>query len=371
MHEPNNNLNFADDISCHVTFLKAHCGKKTKTQYTLMKRTILKTFAAAMLLCVGGAFTANAQTLKVTVPKGNLFFQVMKEGVNMRRQPNAKSGKLMVWNSDAGSEDTYTKLFFSDTEAARYRPSRNTGAFVEPFHPEQGDWLIGSCTLDGDQNGFYKAIVTAPEYANTGQGNAKIAWVSGDLVRIIEKDPEGHIENETFPLWQRYNPEKGETEYGSMTKVGKGVKRVTGNYTGLELFFASDNVNNVLFVTSAIVYDGYLLVSRASFDVEHDASLPTEFAIEKLEEENEIGDVDVRYVIKMKSDKKMALNAELCLLTCSDNQFKLFVDALFPNGEVPTNEVYVSSFGPAECISYKNIPASLGETKTYIMNCKK
>lgn len=371
MHEPNNNLNFADDISCYVTFLKAHCGKNTLKPNTLTKKTFLKTFAAAMLLCVGGALTANAQTLKVTVPKGNLFFQVMKEGVNMRRQPNAKSGKLMVWNSDAGSEDTYTKLFFSDTEAARYRPSRNTGAFVEPFHPEQGNWLIGSCTLDGDQNGFYKAIVTAPEYANTGQGNAKIAWVSGDLVRIIEKDPEGHIDNETFPLWQRYNPEKGETEYGPMTKVGKGVKRVFGNYTGLELFFASDTVKNVLFIACPVVCDGYMLVARAEVDVEHDAGLTKRYAFEKVEEENEIGDIDVRYVIKVPSPKKMTLVATRDLYSCSDTQFELLIDALFPNGEVPTNEVYVSSFGPAEAISYKNIPASLGETKTYIMNCKK
>lgn len=111
MRDQNNNLNFADNKSCYVTFLKAHCGKNTLKPNILMKKTFLKTFAA-MLLCVGGAFTANAQTLKVTVPKGSLYFQVMKEGVNMRRQPNAKSGKLMVWNSDAGSEDTYTKLFF-------------------------------------------------------------------------------------------------------------------------------------------------------------------------------------------------------------------------------------------------------------------
>lgn len=337
-----------------------------------MKKTFLKTFAAAMLLCVGGAFTAYAQTLKVTVPKGNLFFQVMKEGVNMRRQPNAKSGKLMVWNSDAGSEDTYTKLFFSDTEAARFRPNRTTGAFVEPFHPEQGDWLIGSCTLDGDQNGFYKAIVTAPEYANTGQGNAKIAWVSGDLVRIIEKDPEGHIDNETFPLWQRYNPEKGEMEYGPMTKVGKGWKRGSGDYGALEFFISPNAKNNSLSVANAIIYDGFLLISRAEIAVEHDPGLSTDFALVKVEEENEIGDVEERCVIKMKSTEKIYVNAAFNLMKSPDSSFKSFMDTMFPGGEVQTNEVIVANaYGPAEAISYKNIPASLGETKTYIMNCKK
>lgn len=337
-----------------------------------MKRTILKTFAAAMLLCVGGAFTANAQTLKVTVPKGNLFFQVMKEGVNMRRQPNAKSGKLMVWNSDAGSEDTYTKLFFSDTEAARFRPNSGTGAFVEPFHPEQGDWLIGSCTLDGDQNGFFKAVVTAPEYANTGHGNAKTAWVSGSLVSVVEKSLDIDLEKETFPLWERYNPEKGENEYGPMTHVGKGWKRGSGDYGALEFFISPNAKNNSLSVANAIIYDGFLLISRAEIAVEHDPGLATDFALVKVEEENDMGDVEERCVIKMKSAEKIYVNAAFNLLKSPDSSFKSFMDTMFPGGEGQTNEVIVANaYGPAEAISYKNIPASLGETKTYIMNCKK
>lgn len=338
----------------------------------MKKTSFFKAFAAAVLICMGGTLTASSQTLKVTVPKGNLFFQVMKEGVNMRRLPNAQSGKLMLWNSDAGSEDTYTRLFFSDTEAARYKANRSTGAFVEPFHPQQGDWLVGSCTIDGDKNGFYKAVVTAPEYANTGQGNAKTAWVSGSLLRIIEKDPEGDIRNEGFPIWEWYNPEKGEKEYGPETKLDKGVNRISGNYTGLKFFFAQNPMSNSVSVTNAIVYDGFMLVSRVDIPVEHDPSLTSKFALVKEEEENEIGDMDVRYVIKMKSNENMLKNATFYLFNSKDEQFKLLMEALFPNGEVQTNEVYVmSAFGQAECISYGNIPASLGETKAYIMNCKK
>lgn len=338
----------------------------------MKKTSFFKTLAAAILMCMGGTLTASAQTVKVTVPKGNLFFQVMKEGVNMRRLPNAQSGKLMLWNSDAGSEDTYTRLFFSDTEAARYRANRNTGAFVEPFHPQQGDWLVGSCTIDGDQNGFYKAVVTAPEYANTGQGNAKTAWVSGSLLRIIEKDPEGHIENESFPLWVKDNYETGEKEYGPETKLGKGIKRGFGNYGALEFQFSPDGEHNAFLMVNAIAHGGFMFVSRLTIDVEHDASLSTNFKIEKVEEENEIGDTDERIVIKMKSIEKILLNAAKNLMECPDSQFKLVMDAMFPGGQVPTNEVYVvSAFGPAECISYGNIPASLGETKTAVLNITK
>lgn len=336
-----------------------------------MRKTTIKSLAAAMLMCVSGTFTASAQTLKVTVPKGNLFFQVMKEGVNMRRQPNAQSGKLMVWNSDAGSEETYTRLFFSDTEASRYRANSSTGAYVETFHPQQGDWLVGSCTLNGDQNGFFKAIVTAPEYANSGQGNAKIAWVSGSLVRVVEKDPEMDVTKEQFSLWERQNPETGEMQYGPNTSIGKGFKRGFGDYGALEFFFSPNTKGKSLSAVSAIAYDGFMLISRAEIAVEHDAGLSTDFAIVKQEEENEIGDMDVSYVIKMKTADKIYVNAVYKLMKCPDAQFKTFMEAMFPGGAVPTNEVYVmSSFGPAESISY-NIPASLGETKTYMLNCAK
>lgn len=338
----------------------------------MKKALFLKTLAAAILMCVGGTLTASAQTLKVTVPKGNLFFQVMKESVNMRRLPNAKSGKLMVWNSDAGSEETYTRLFFSDTEAARYRPNSSTGAFVETYHPEQGDWLVGSCTADEDQNGFYKAVVTAPEYVNSGNGNAKTAWVSGSLLRIVEKDPEGHIENEGFPLWVKDNDETGEREYGPETKLGKGVKRGSGSYGVLEFQFSPDGKNNALLMSNAIAHGGFMFVSRLTIDVEHDASLPVSFKIEKVEEENDMGDTDERIVIKMKSAEKILLNAAMNLMKCPDSQFKLVMDAMFPGGQIPTSEVYVmSSFGPAECISYGNIPASLGETRTAVLNIAK
>lgn len=115
-----------------------------------------------------------------------------------------------------------------------------------------------------------------------------------------------------------------------------------------------------------------MLISRAEIAVEHDPGLSTDFALVKVEEENEIGDVEERCVIKMKSTEKIYVNAAFNLMKSPDSSFKSFMDTMFPGGEVQTNEVIVANaYGPAEAISYKNIPASLGETKTYIMNCKK
>lgn len=105
-----------------------------------------KSFAAkiaTMALFLGMAQGISAQQFTAKIPATNRFVKITSDGVNVRRLPNATSGKVMTWNSDGGSIDTYTKIYFSDTEGKLYRANSMTGAYVESFHPAK----IAICQL--------------------------------------------------------------------------------------------------------------------------------------------------------------------------------------------------------------------------------
>lgn len=89
------------------------------------------------LLC--SATTVRAYSFLVKQPSVKRFVKITSDNVNLRRLPNTNSGKLMSWNSDGGSFETYTKIFFSDTEGSKYRANNMTGAYVDTYHPYNGN----------------------------------------------------------------------------------------------------------------------------------------------------------------------------------------------------------------------------------------
>lgn len=155
-----------------------------------MKHFALKSIFLSLVLSLTAlpSVAQSIQKLTIKVPKATRFLQIKNEGVNLRRLPNTTSGKLMIWNSDDGSYDTYAKLFYSDTEAARFRPNRNTGAYIEAYHPQKGEVMMLNPQKSEAQNGWYQVLATAPEYAgNPGQGNTKLGWIRGDFCKVIDK----------------------------------------------------------------------------------------------------------------------------------------------------------------------------------------
>lgn len=155
-----------------------------------MKHFALKSIFLSLVLSLTAlpSVAQSIQKLTIKVPKVTRFLQIKNEGVNLRRLPNTTSGKLMIWNSDDGSYDTYAKLFYSDTEATRFRPNRNTGAYIEAYHPQKGEVMILNPQKSEAQNGWYQLQITAPEYAgNPGQANTKLAWVRGDFCKVVDK----------------------------------------------------------------------------------------------------------------------------------------------------------------------------------------
>lgn len=82
---------------------------------------------ALMVALMASATTVRAYSFLVKQPSVKRFVKITSDNVNLRRLPNTNSGKLMSWNSDGGSFETYTKIFFSDTEGSKYRANDMTG----------------------------------------------------------------------------------------------------------------------------------------------------------------------------------------------------------------------------------------------------
>lgn len=94
--------------------------------------------------------TDNVQrTFSVQATDFSMFAVLNADDVNIRKEANANSGKLMMWSSDGGSYDTVTKLFFSDENKGRYRANAKTGAFIQAIHYPKGTMLPYFMENDG------------------------------------------------------------------------------------------------------------------------------------------------------------------------------------------------------------------------------
>lgn len=309
---------------------------------------------AAAALFLDLAQVANAQAgAEFLLPKSNRFVQITSENINVRRLPNATSGKIMTWSSDAGSYETYEKIFYSDTEASRYRPNKRTGAYVSAYHPQQGEWMPLANTPQNPQNGWYKVIANATEYAgNPGLSNAKFGWIKADFCKPLEIKTDGSINNVKFPVWIDEDPETGEVKYGMDVKPDEDVlKRNFGKFCDTEFHIIRDEEKNQILLAVATVEDNYLLVARYCIAVEQDGNMSSDFAIE--EREDDMGD-NTYPVIKVKSRQDMTKTAVRGLLKCPDEEFYTVINAMFPGNQFPTDEVYVvTKDGKRACISYR------------------
>ena len=132
---------------------------------------------------------AQINKLTVKVPDFKRFVVITQDKVNVRRTPSVNGGRLMQWESDGGSFDTYCKIFFADTEANLYRANSLTGASVGPYHLSKDEILPVNPNKLDPQNGWYQVGVTAQTYAgNPDMANAKLAWVKSDFCKVIDID---------------------------------------------------------------------------------------------------------------------------------------------------------------------------------------
>lgn len=335
-----------------------------------MKHFALKSIFLSLVLSLTAlpSVAQSIQKLTIKVPKATRFLQIKSEGVNLRRLPNTTSGKLMIWNSDDGSYDTYSKLFYSDTEAARFRPNRNTGAYIEAYHPQKGEVMILNPQKSEAQNGWYQLQITAPEYAgNPGQANTKLAWVRGDFCKVVDKvepndDQLGDLEV-LIPVCDVEGTKQLDFH------IKNGSVRNGGAYNNVWYEVNSLNEDEIYFVQFVYVAD-FLYVASTHIPIEYDAEQNEKVCLKTVVEENDMGDAEDYEYLKAFVKMPRGMNSFQAVVnyinTCPDEVFGQIISTLAPNGEMPTDQVYfIGNDGRSYKVDFESNVASSIAYDTY------
>lgn len=329
-----------------------------------MKKLFLCLVAAFMAMPLSSL--AQTERIKVCVPDFKRFFLVQKENVNMRRLPNANSGKLMQWYSDAGSFDTYAKIFFSDTEAAKYRPNARTGAYTEPFHPYADVYLPVNPEQTEAKDGWYNVVVSAMEFAgNPGQANTKTAWINGAFGKAVDVAADGAIKKikiQTHPTVSLDDERINEKIYATDFD-----KRKSGAFKNLGLGCSYDDNSKCAGIFMPVFAGDLLFTATLTATVEVNTSQREAVTISKKREEFEDSYWE-SLTITVNNPYNVEQNIKNYLLGCSDEEFGKVSSILFKDDMMPTQNVFfVSPDGKSHMFFF--YPDYLGNipSKTYTL----
>lgn len=307
-------------------------------------RSIKSLFLGATLaLTSAAAMAQEISVIQVNVPNATRFVKINTEGVNLRRLPNTTSGKIMVWNSDDGSIDTYTKLFYSDTEASRYRANRNTGAYVDTYHPQNGEMLMVNPDQNQPKNGWYQVLAQAEEYAGvSGKGNAKFGWVKGDFCKVIdvaESEPKQLLSlNLPYTFPDPNNPE--EEKEISLTLQGNLLKRNRGRFNNFEYMVAVYYYDYAKIIYPQIE-GNFMIISETNIPIEYNPGQLAPVLVEKYIEEGMDEDIEaIKFKVKGNKGKDGLRNLINNLMNLSDDDIQLIVNEVAPDGILPTYQVF-------------------------------
>lgn len=335
-----------------------------------MKHFALKSIFLSLVLSLTAlpSVAQSIQKITIKVPKVTRFLQIKNEGVNLRRLPNTTSGKLMIWNSDGGSIDTYSKLFYSDTEATRFRPNRNTGAYIEAYHPQKGEVMILNPQKSEAQHGWYQLQITAPDYAgNPGQANTKLAWVRGDFCKVVDK-----VEPNDDQL--------GDLEVLIPACDVEGTKQLDfhikncsvrngGAYNNVWYEVNSLNEDEIYFVQFVYAAD-FVYIANARIPIEYDAEQNEKVCLKTVVEENDMGDAEDYEYLKAFVKMPRGMNSFQAVVnyinTCPDEVFGQIISTLTPNGVMPADQVYfIGNDGRSYKVDFESNVASSIAYDTY------
>lgn len=335
-----------------------------------MKHFALKSIFLSLALSLTAlpSVAQSIQKLTIKVPKVTRFLQIKNEGVNLRRLPNTTSGKLMIWNSDDGSYDTYAKLFYSDTEAARFRPNRNTGAYIEAYHPQKGEVMILNPQKSEAQNGWYQLQITAPEYAgNPGQANTKLAWVRGDFCKVVDKvepndDQLGDLEV-LIPVCDVEGTKQLDFHIKNCSV------RNGGAYNNVWYEVNSLNEDEIYFVQFVYAAD-FVYIANARIPIEYDAEQNEKICFKTVIEEDDMGDAEDYEYLKAFVKMPRGMNSFQAVVnyinTCPDEVFGQIISTLTPDGVMPADQVYfIGNDGRSYKVDFESNVASSIAYDTY------
>lgn len=304
----------------------------------------------SLLMFTNVSLSAQTNRVSVKVPDFKRFVIVTQDNVNLRRTPSVNGGKLMQWESDDGSYDTYCKIYYADTEASLYRPNSRTGARVSAYHPLKDAVLPVNPNQLEPQNGWYQVGVTAQAYAgNPDKANAKLAWVKSDFCKVIDVDLNANPSQFTFPRYVYFDTEREENVPGPNVTKGEGVRRTNGVYTNLTYFVSPSPDGNSVLVTVPILSEHFLYVARVSMEVTYDSEQKA--SVELHEEEDDMGEGLPYLRLTTNTDNQKAKVAADYVMKMYDGLFGKVVKCLFPDSKIPTDEVYFLTT-EGQCLSF-------------------
>lgn len=324
-----------------------------------------------LLLFLFQKAVAQINKLTVKVPDFKRFVIVTQDNVNLRRTPSVNGGKLMQWNSDGGSYDTYSKIYFADIEARLYRPNSMTGAFVETFHPMNGYYLPVNPNKLEAQNGWYQVGVTSTTYGgNPGHANAKMAWIKGDFCKVVDIDMNAKPSQIAFPRYCYYDDVSEENVNGPLTTVREGLRRKSGLYSNLTFFVTASPDGNSVSVTAPIMSSHFVFIARAVIEVQYDSEQKSAVVLHEDEDEMGEGNISLRLTTNTEAQKsKAAVNY---ILAASDQVFGKLVNILFPEKKIPTDEVYfMDTDGKCQSFGYDQNISAIIPAKSSSMSLQK
>lgn len=334
---------------------------------------VIQNFGVIFFLLMFTNVSLSAQTnrISVKVPDFKRFVIVTQDNVNLRRTPSVNGGKLMQWNSDGGSYDTYSKIYFADIEARLYRPNSMTGAFVETFHPMNGYYLPVNPNKLEAQNGWYQVGVTSTTYGgNPGHANAKKAWIKGDFCKVVDIDMNAKPSQITFPRYCYYDDVSEENVNGPLTTVREGLRRKSGLYSNLTFFVTASPDGNSVSVTAPIMASHFVFIARAVIEVQYDSEQKSAVVLHEDEDEMGEGNISLRLTTNTEALKsKAAVNY---ILAASDQVFGKLVNILFPEKKIPTDEVYfMDTDGKCQSFGYDQNISAIIPAKSSSMSLQK
>jgi hypothetical protein len=325
----------------------------------------------SLLIFTNVSLSAQTNRISVKVPDFKRFVIVTQDNVNLRRTPSVNGGKLMQWNSDGGSYDTYSKIYFADIEARLYRPNSMTGAFVETFHPMNGYYLPVNPNKLEAQNGWYQVGVTSTTYGgNPGHANAKMAWIKGDFCKVVDIDMNAKPSQIAFPRYCYYDDVSEENVNGPLTTVREGLRRKSGLYSNLTFFVTASPDGNSVSVTAPIMSSHFVFIARAVIEVQYDSEQKSAVVLHEDEDEMGEGNISLRLTTNTEAQKsKAAVNY---ILAASDQVFGKLVNILFPEKKIPTDEVYfMDTEGKCQSFGYDPNISSIIPAKSSSMSLQK
>lgn len=336
-----------------------------------LKQNYCLVIGLVLLLFLFQKAVAQINKLTVKVPDFKRFVIVTQDNVNLRRTPSVNGGKLMCWNSDGGSYDTYSKIYFADIEAKLYRPNSMTGAFVETFHPINGYYLPVNPNKLEAQNGWYQVGVTSTTYGgNPGHANAKMAWIKGDFCKVVDIDMNAKPSQITFPRYNYFDVVSEENVDGPLTTIREGLRRKSGLYSNLTFFVTASPDGNSVSVTAPIMSSHFIFIARAVIEVQYDSEQKSAVVLHEDEDEMGEGNISLRLTTNTEAQKsKAAVNY---ILAASDQVFGKLVNILFPENKIPTDEVYfMDTEGKCQSFGYDPNISSIIPAKSSSMSLQK